>query len=273
MIFFVETSITLKTSGNANISKCENAINNYIEKYILTTIQLNRPFDPEIWNQYMINAYYKYCLEKFVLPKIYRINKQNIQIQVLDLIVPISAVNEAKQKYDLMSQIERQRISADTEIFESDEQSWTSSTQVSNNASDSYNIILNCCSDDKILSRHLAHRLIDEGYLVSIDYSDKSSSNILTKIHRTDVIIICFSFNYSENYDCMTTMMSINRSGKKVIPILFTKTLLNQQDTWLQRVATEELFYESFQQEIKFKLKEDFDLEYDKLIVELVRIL
>ncbi len=254
------TLITLKTSGNANISKCEKAINNYMKQYILTTIKLNRPFDPEIWNQYMINAYYKYCLEKFVLPKFYRIDNE----KCLDLIGSIDAVNEAKQKYELMLEIERQKL------FENNGQS---STQVPNNKSDSYNILLSCCSDDKILSRQLAHRLIDEGYLVSIDYSDKSSSNIASKTSKTDVIIICFSFNYSENYDCMTTMMSINRPDKKIIPILFTNTLLNQQDAWLQRINTEELFYEAFQQEIKFKLKEDLDLNYDKLIVELVRII
>jgi len=228
-----------------------------MKNHILTTIKLNHPFDSEIWNQYMINTYYKYCLEKFVLPKIYR----TIQTQYLDLIGPISAVTATKQKYELMSEIERQRRS-------------TSLNQVlSNNPSDSFNIILSCCSADKILSQHLAHRLIDEGYLVAIDYSDKSSSNIVTKIHKTDVIIICFSFNYSENFDCMTAMVSINRSGKKVVPIMFTKTLLNQQDNWLQRIATEEWFYESFQQEIKFALKEDLDLDYDKLIVELVRII
>lgn len=236
-----------------------------MKKNILTTIELIHPFTSEVWNQYMINAYYKYCLEKFVLPKFYQVNKENIQRRYLELSGPISAVTEVKEKYELMSEIEKQRILV--HIIDGQ-----SSTQLSNNSSDSVNIMLCCCSDDKILSRHLSHRLIDEGYSVSIDYSDKSSSNIMTKIYKTDAIIICFSSNYSENRSCMETMVSINRSGKKVIPILFTKTLLNQQNAWLKTIATEELFYESFQQEVRFKLKEDFDLNYDKLIVELVKI-
>jgi hypothetical protein len=269
LFVFIATSITLKTSGERNISKCENVINNYMKKHILTTIKLNHPFDLKIWNQYMIHAYYKYCLETFVLPKIYRINTQNFHSKYLDLIGPISAVNQAKQKYQLMSEIERQRILIHTQISESDGPSFT---QVPNNTSDSYNIFLSCSSDDKILSRQLVNRLIDEGYLVSIDYSDKPSSNLISKLTKTDVIIICFSFKYSTNFDCMTTMMSINRSGKKIVPILFTQTLLNQENDWLQRTATEELFYESFKQEVKFKLKEELDLNYDKLIVELVRI-
>ncbi|CAF3728572.1 unnamed protein product [Rotaria sp. Silwood1] len=96
-------SITLKASGNINISKCENFINDYMKKYVLTTIELNNhPFDPKIWNQHMINVYYKYCLENYVLPRIYQIDKQTTQKQCLNLIGSISCVNQAKQKYELI---------------------------------------------------------------------------------------------------------------------------------------------------------------------------
>lgn len=229
-----------------------------MKKHLLTTIKLNHPFDSNLWNQHLINAYYKYCLEIFVLPKIDHTN--------IHLIGPLSAVNEAKEKYELMVEIERQRILARTQISEWDRQS---------NPSDYYNIILSCCSDDQILSRQLAHRLIDEGYLVSINYSSDSqqSSTMKLKINRTDLVLICFSSNYSKNYYCMNTMQSIKESSKKFIPILFTKTLVNRQDDWLERIATEEWFYESFEQEIRFKLTEALNLDYDKLIVELVRIL
>ncbi len=244
-----------------------------MKNYILTTIKLNNPFDPQIWNQYMINAYYKYCLEKFVLPQIYRVDNQTIQQQRLDLIGPISSVNQAKEKYDLMSEIERQRNLVDTQISESIGKLSKSRSKVSKNASDSYNIILNCCSDDKILLQNLADRLISEGYLVLIDYCDKTPSNSMSKIHKTDLIIICFSFNYSQNVNCMTTMVSVNQSEKKIIPVILLKSSLYEKDNWLQMTTTEELFYESFGKKIKFKLKENLDLDYDRLLKELVRIL
>ncbi|CAF3683738.1 unnamed protein product [Rotaria sp. Silwood1] len=264
-------SITLKASGNINISKCENFINDYMKKYVLTTIELNNhPFDPKIWNQHMINVYYKYCLENYVLPRIYQIDKQTTQKQCLNLIGSISCVNQAKQKYELMSEIERQRILPYTDISESDGQLSISPTQILNNTSESFNIILNCCSDDKILSRHLANRLIEEGYLLSIDYSDKIPSNIESKFDKTDLIIICFSFNYSQNVNCLTSLNSIISSRKKYIPIMLTRSSLNYDDDWLQIINTEELYYDSFREEIKFKLNEDLNLNYDKLLIELL---
>jgi hypothetical protein len=230
-----------------------------MRKNLLTTIKLNHPFNSDLWNQYMINAYYKYCLEIFVLPKINYTNQQSIQS--LDLIGSISAINEAKEKYELMSEIERQRILAHTQISEWDRQS---------NPLDYCNIMLSCSSDDQILSRQLAHRLMDEGYLVSMNYSSNIQQS--SKIDKTDLVIICFSSNYSKNYYCMNTMQTIKESSKKFIPILLMKTLSNQQDDWLQRIDTEEWFYESFEQDIRFKLKENLNLDYDRLIIELVRI-
>lgn len=61
-----------------------------MKNQLLTTVKLNDPFDPTIWNQFMIHAFYKYCLEKFVLPRAHH---------VLELIGSISAVHDAQEKY------------------------------------------------------------------------------------------------------------------------------------------------------------------------------
>ena len=234
-----------------------------MKKHHLSTIRLDHPFDAERWNQHMIHAFYKYCLEKFVLPKIHRRNERSLKIQCLELIGPISAVHEAQQKYQLMSEIERQRIIARTQISQSNGQS-----------SDLYNILLSCCLQDKILSRQLADRLTDEGYSVSIHYSsDNQSSNIESKIARADVVLICFSSKYSRDGLSMNSMISIKKSPTKFIPILFTKTFLNDQDGWSERIVTEQWFYESFEEEIRFRLTEELNLDYNRLIVELVRCL
>ena len=244
-----------------------------MKTHVLTTVKLNDAFNAEIWNQNMINAYYKYCLENFVLLNIYRTNEQITKQQCLDLIGPITAVNEAKQKYALMSEIERQRLLVDTEIFESDEQWSLSPPDMLNNPSDSYNILLSCCSDDKILSRHLFNRLSEEDYLVLLDFSDKTTSNIESKIMQTDLILICFSSNYSNNANCKIALNIIRSSDKKYVPIVFTRSSLNPKDDWLQMIDTEESYYELFREEIRFRINENLNLNYDKLLIELVRIL
>jgi hypothetical protein len=161
-----------------------------------------------------------------------------------------------------MSEIEKQRMLVHTHSSES-------LNKLPKIPSDSFNIILSCCSDDKILSCRLVDRLTDEGYLVSIDYSDKPSENIESKINKTDLILISFTYNYSENVACMKKMISLKKSGKKILPIVLLRNPLNQDD-WIQSMATEELFYESFEQEIQFKLRENFDFDYDQLLIELV---
>ncbi|CAF1114353.1 unnamed protein product [Adineta steineri] len=269
------TSIILKTSGNSNVLKCENAIRDYMKKNVLTTVKLHCPFDSELWNQYMINIYYKYCLKKYVLPHFYRIdeqeNQQQQQQQHLDLIGPISAAQIVKQKYEMMSEIERQKRLVHTQPHESIEKVHSSRTKGSKKGAVSYNIILNCCSNDQELIEHFSNRLIDEGYQVLIDYNDIIHSNITSEINKTDLIVICFSFNYSENHNCIKNMVSIKKSTKKFVPLFLITNALNEQNNWLQITNTQELFYEKFEEEIKFKLDENFDLNYDKLLIELLR--
>ncbi|CAF4532290.1 unnamed protein product, partial [Rotaria sp. Silwood2] len=96
--------------------------------------------------------------------------------------------------------------------------------------SDSYNIILNCCFDDKILVRHLANSLADEGYHVSMTFSDKTPSTIGSKFNKTYLIIICFSSNYSENSNCMTSLNITISSGKEYLPIMLMRSSLNHDD-------------------------------------------
>ena len=60
-------------------------------------------------------------------------------------------------------------------------------------------------------------------------------------------------------------------SKKKIISIVPTRNLMEQDNNWLDSVIVADLYYELFREEIQFKLDEDFGLEYDKLLVELVR--
>lgn len=207
-----------------------------MKKHVLTTVKLTQPFDSNIWNQSMIYAFYKYCLEKFVLPRVDR---------TLELIGSAFAVNEAQQKYQLMSEIEREKSNISP-----------------------LNITLSCSSADRILSNQLAQRLLDEGHSVLMNYSSDSQPS---KFNKADLVIICFSRNYSEDVNCMKTIEWIIKSPKKFIPVLLTRSSINGEENWLQRIAVEERFYFSFKQDIRFRLKEDLNLDYDRLVLEVVR--
>ncbi|CAF2898789.1 unnamed protein product [Rotaria sp. Silwood2] len=269
----VTITIDLKTSRNYNIAKCQNAINDYVRKRILTTATLVDAFDSEIWNQHMINVYYKYCIEKFVFPKISSISEQNArQQQRLDLIGPASFVNEMKQRHDLMSEIIKQKTVVSMRTDEKIEiATFHQYPQLTlDDVSKAYNILILSCLEDEILSNRLAARLIDEGYLVHVNHSDQLSSTVESQFEKTDLVLVYFSRNYLQNEDCLAQIKQAKISEKKIISILSTRKPIEQDNNWLDSVTTTDLYYELFKEESHFKLDEDFDLEYDKLLVELL---
>ncbi|CAF4565619.1 unnamed protein product, partial [Rotaria sp. Silwood2] len=227
--YYFSLAIWRKLSMSHNTIEIHKSYGLTVDITIISTTAygIKEKIDPKYGNGYFESGTGK---------RIYQIDKQNTQQQCLDLIGSIASVNQAKQKYELMLDIERQRILLYTDKSECDGQLSTSSTQIS----DSYNIILNCCFDDKILVRHLANSLADEGYHVSMAYSDKTPSIIGSKYNKTYLIIICFSSNYSENSNCMTSLNTTISSGKEYLPIMLMRSSLNHDDDWPQIMNTEE---------------------------------
>ncbi|CAF3486533.1 unnamed protein product [Rotaria sp. Silwood1] len=264
-------TIHLKTSRNYNIIKCQNAINDYLRKHMITTVELDDAFDSEIWNQHMINVYYKYCIEKFVFPRIYLINEQSTR-QQLDLIGSASAVNEMKQRHEFMSEIIKQKILVPMQTDKQIEtMNFHQSPQLTlDDVLNAYNILILSCPEDEILSNRLATRLIAEGYLVHTNYSNQLSLNARLYFEKTDLILVYFSRNYSKNEQCLALIKQAQVSEKKIISILSTQNQIEQDKNWLDSVTTTDLYYELFREESRFKLDEDFDLEYDKLLIELL---
>ncbi|CAF2811274.1 unnamed protein product [Rotaria sp. Silwood2] len=217
--YYFSLAIWRKLSMSHNTIEIHKSYGLIVDITIISTTAygIKEKIDPKYGNGYF---------ESDTGKRIYQIDKQNTQQQCLDLIGSIASVNQAKQKYELMSDIERQRILLYTDKSECDGQLSTSSTQIS----DSYNIILNCCFDDKILVRHLANSLADEGYHVSMTFSDKTPSTIGSKFNKTYLIIICFSSNYSENSNCMTSLNITISSGKEYLPIMLMRSSLNHDD-------------------------------------------
>ena len=222
------------------MSRCQKSIQVYVKNNLLKSLDLNQSFDPNIWNQSMINTFYKYCLDHSVLPKIK-------STQCLTLIGSILEVDKAREKYFLMTETEKLR-------------------QTNNST-----ICLDCCFNDKMLVDQLAQRLMDENYTVVIDYVNQQTTN-KNKL-KIDLTIVCFSWNYSQDADCLKSMLTLKESKKMIVPIFFTKISFNGQEDWIEQVEAEEWFYVTFEQSIQFRLTENSDFQYDKLIIELVSFL
>ncbi|CAM4934412.1 unnamed protein product [Rotaria socialis] len=261
-------TITLKTSRNVNINKCQNAINDYFRKHIITKTEVNDAFNSEIWNQHMINVFYKYCIEKSVFPKIYSIDEKN-GAQQLELLGLAAAVSEMKQRYKLIQEITKQKASVSSCAHEQIQT--TKSHQLKLDiSSNGYNILILSSSKDEVLSNRLGARLIDEGYLVYVYNCDESSSTIMPQFENMDLILIYFSRNCLEDENCMAHIKLAKTSEKKIIPIISAQSLVEQTKSWLDSVTTVDLYYELFREEIHFKLDENFGFDYDKLLVELL---
>ena len=213
----------------------------------------------------MINVYYKHSIEKFVLPTIYSTNKQ----QRLQLTGPISAVNEMKQRYELMSEIIKQKSRLSIQTDEQTNYDQYKQLRL-DNVSDRSNIVMLCSPEDETFLNCLASHLTDEGYLVCINSFNQLWSSTGSQFEKTDLIIVYFTPNYLENEDCIAQIKLAKISKKKIITILSTGNLIEQENNWLHSITILDLYYELFQEENYFKLDEDFGVEYDKLLVELV---
>ncbi|CAF3767822.1 unnamed protein product [Rotaria sordida] len=255
-------TISLIASKDSNIVKCRQAINSYMRKSKFAMIEIHNAFNVEIWNQHLINIFYKYCLEKFVLPKISLTNRRLI------LIGSIFAVNEVKQKYEFIEEILKQKNLGSIAYAKKSSYRLTSTMQMFGNMADAFNIIISCSVNDKTFSQLLADRLIDEGYLVHVNRYNAPTAIIRQKFQKSDLILVLFSQNYTTDENCLADLKFAQTIKKKILPVFLTKNFLEQD--WIHYITTQELYYELFGEEIRFELDENFDLKYDKLLIEIL---
>ncbi|CAF1561465.1 unnamed protein product, partial [Rotaria sordida] len=135
------------------------------------------------------------------------------------------------------------------------------------NMADAFNIIISCSVNDKTFSQLLADRLIDEGYLVHVNRYNATTAIIRQKFQKSDLILVLFSQNYTTDENCLADLKFAQTIKKKILPVFLTKNFLEQD--WIQYITTQELYYELFEEEIRFELDENFDLKYDKLLIEI----
>ncbi|CAF3537312.1 unnamed protein product [Rotaria socialis] len=265
--FYPISSVTINfTTSDGNVAKCHQAIRTYLCKTKFKTIEIRHAFDSDIWNQHLINRFYSYCLERFVLPK------NDLTDRSLVLVGSVSNINEIEQKYKLMDTIVRQKMALPAPVLRKlqlDQNHQGPKKQTFVSVPDAFNIVISYCTGDKKLADSLTDRLIDEGYSVYADCSDQPRSVIEPKLKKSDLIVILFSENYGTDEHCLVQLRLAQSVGKRLLPV-FLKSALLQSD-WIQYISVLELYHELFEEDVQFELDENYDLEYDRLLVEMLQ--
>ncbi|CAF0897838.1 unnamed protein product [Adineta steineri] len=238
--------ITLTTSSNDDLRRCEHEINDYVEKHIISNQSVNLQFDLRRWNQHMINSFYSYCLTKSVLPRLTL--KDDVQLQLIGSILDVEKVTA---KCQLMCDI-------------SDE---LTSTNQNQSSSTGYNIYFSYCRSNQSTCHQLFNCLTNEGYSICRKSSKKPLST--PDIEKSDVFLVVFTEEFSKDLDCIAAYNHAKSIKKTLIPLVIRQR--NQDNEWLSSLTLATLFYDLFECEIDLEFIDDFDLEYDQLLSTLLR--
>lgn len=197
------------------------------------------------WNQYMINAFYKYSIDRCILPKLDYDEK-------IVLHGPINNVYEVKQKYELIKTLIQKKTNL-LSLF---------STKTS---FIDYTIMLSYSPDDSIVAQRLANFLIDEGFSVWLNLNrSRDYEENFKMINKSYCIIICISKNYFHDKSCEQEVKYAKQIGKCIIPV---KLQNYEPIEWLEKLIEKESYFQLFGSE------NHFNLEYDKLLLKLVSLL
>lgn len=251
----------MATAATFDITKCEKEITNYIQKHILSNKILTNELGLRQWDQTMINAFYKYCLNRSVLPNI-DLNT-NSQIKFIGSIINVA---KAIEKYKLMTEIFKEKSLLKIPPPVIPRASSRTGTRPNPIDLKAYNVYFSYCQHDQELCHRISSCLIGEGYFVCETPSDKSRCQSL--MDKSDVILVGFNEKYSDNQDCKVELNYAMSSKKKLIPfVIRDKT---EENSLLASLTVAELFYDLFDTEIEIEFNDDFDLEYDKFLTKLV---
>jgi hypothetical protein len=121
-----------------------------------------------------------------------------------------------------------------------------------------YNIILNHTEADQKRCQRLADRLIDDGFSVLM----VNTLTALKYIDKYDCIIVCLSENLQNNEDGLESVIMKSEGKLVLVKVEYFNTSVNG---WLHYYIIGKSFYHLYGSD------NYFNLEYDKLLLEVVR--
>lgn len=246
------------TSPEANdISKCQQKINNHLTHCVTSSKITNSNGIFNSWDQYTLNAFYKYSKDKCVLPQI---DQNRVE---LELSGPAGCVYELKRKWYLSHEIIREKAS-DTSTTEGpgsariDTESTTAPKKI-------YSIMISYSERDTRLCQHLINQLVKEKFSVWAEPVRVGvHRDVCLQIHKADCIILCTSENSYESPSCEKESRYAFQTGKPVFPI---KTCNDSLIGWQKEVFEGKLFTQLFGS------RNHFDMGFSYLLLQIVRII
>jgi hypothetical protein len=246
-------TITLIATDVKDVTRCQERITKYLSRCISSAklIYPNGVF--QSWNQHIINSFYKYCKDRCILLKL---DETQNEIELSGL---ASGIQETKKKFYILSQLVKEKLQC-TSIIERPSSAVNRSTRSENlKMAKLYNIVVSYSRKDIRRCQRLINRLTEEGFSVGTD-SDKR--DICSQMDKSDCIILCISENYYENLLCIEEAKYAFQTDKKVFLV---KIQNNPLFCWDYDLFEGKLFFRSFGSD------HYFDLEYGRLLIELLR--
>ncbi|CAF2619797.1 unnamed protein product [Rotaria sp. Silwood2] len=252
--------ITLIASQVEELTKCQEKINNYLKR-CTTSKKLTNPNGIfQHWDQYTINVFYKYCKDKCVLSQIDRTTRE------LELIGPVNNCLEVEQKWRFLSDLAAVKLLLTPSIERSSSAAIRSEQLATKAAIEQVkvcNVMLSYCQEDSRKCQCLINKLTEEGFSIWADsVIAEQQRDIFSQIDKSTCIILCISENYYESMSCEKEARYAFQSGKQVFLV---KIQNHPLIGWQREVFEGKLFFQLFGSE------NHFDLEYEKLLLEILQ--
>ncbi|CAF1330481.1 unnamed protein product [Adineta steineri] len=254
------TKITLKAAKAEDLTKCQEKINTYLKRCITSTKSIDSNGIFSNWDQHTINAFYNYCKDRCVLPRIDPTTTE------LELSGPVNNILEVKQKWQFLSQLVREKVSYISKIERPNSAALCSArveTGTSIGQTKVYNIMISYCQQNARKCQGMINRFIEEGFAIWAEpVIGEQQRNVFPQIDRSDCILLCISEDYYENQACEEEARYAFQTGKQVFLV---KIQNNPLIGWQRRVFEGKVFFQLFGS------KNHFDLEFEKLLLDILQ--
>ncbi|CAF4593643.1 unnamed protein product [Rotaria socialis] len=241
--------------------KCEKTISSYLSRCI-SSVKITKSNDIfQSWDQHAINSFYKYCKDRCILPKIAETKNE------IELMGPPTSILEIKKKLLILSELMAEKLRATTTMGRPSS-AMSHSTARSENITNVrmgrlYNVVVSYSRNDLRKCQRLINRLTEEGFSIGTHSKVADEQHDLcSEMDKSDCIILCISGNYYENPSCIAEAKYAFQTDKKVFLV---KIQNNPILGWNSDPFDGKLFFNSFGSDLYF------DLEYGRLLIELLR--
>ena len=240
-----------------DLSKCQEKINIYLNRHNMPSkiTDSNEVFSS--WDQYTINAFYKYCKDRYVLPQINQTRNE------LELSGQTYCVHEIKRKWYLLRELVRVKASNISKIERRGSAQLGARPIVTPKKVCS--IMISYSERDVQSCQRLIDRLVEEEFNVWAEpVRDEQLRDVSSQMSKADCIILCISEHSYENRSCEKEARYAFEIKK---PIFLVKVHNDPLIGWQREVFEEKLFIQLFGS------YNHFNLEFDSFLLQIVSII